>query len=588
MASPKFRPLRFAAGVTLALLGTLVLGCDPAPPASDEAAEAVYLNGHVVTVSADFGIAEAFAVTDGRFVAVGSSDEIGRLRGPETEVVDLEGRTVLPGFVDNHIHLGPSSEVQAWEGGLIPAVAEWSRAADTPDKLFAALAEEVARLPAGTWIRGGLTRPDWPNDKVPTRWELDRVAPDHPVLLTRGPHTYVLNSLALSLAGIDEATPDPEGGWIFRDEQGRPNGRVLEAARRIVNRVAPEPERPAEEEGLERMRAILHRLEGLGITSVNVAGVRPSGLTGVADLYKRWGDELPRATVQVRLSPGHDTYDDAEEGIANEIAALESLGVVTGSGHERFKIGAIKMSIDGGLSAPVFWALEPYPGRPDFYGAIRIPADVFYPVARRAHELGWQLGIHTMGDGAVEMVVDQMERILDELPRENHRHYLHHVAVKPPERTIRQMAALDIGVASQPAFTIGLGAFAKEALTPEREQTQNPTRSLQEAGIRVSHGSDSAPYGPLLTIWTAVTRRGWDGAQYGPAQEAVSVEEAIRLHTLAPASFTFDENDKGSIEAGKLADFVVLSDDILSIDPEDIRHLSVLRTVVGGRQVFPR
>ena len=289
--------------------------------------------------------------------------------------------------------------------------------------------------------------------------------------------------------------------------------------------------------------------------------------------------------MQVRLSPGHDTYDDPEEGIRNSIAELESLGFRTGFGDDRLKLGAIKMSIDGGLSAPVFWSAEPYEGRPDFYGAIRIPADIFYPVAKRAHELGWQLGIHTMGDGAVEMVAEEMERILEETPRDDHRHYMHHVAVKPPQATIERMARNGIMVASQPAFTVGLGAFAVEALTDEREATQNPTRSLQEAGITVSHGSDSAPYGPLLTIWTAVTRKGWEGKVYGP-EEAVTVEEAIHLHTVAPAYFNFDEDVKGSIQTGMLADFVVLSEDILAVEPDRIRDLVVERTYVGGKEVY--
>jgi predicted amidohydrolase YtcJ len=289
--------------------------------------------------------------------------------------------------------------------------------------------------------------------------------------------------------------------------------------------------------------------------------------------------------MQIRLSPGHDTYDDPAEGIRNSIAEIEALSFRTGFGDDRLKLGAVKMSIDGGLSAPVFWSLEPYEGRPDFHGAVRIPAETFYPVARRAHELGWQLGIHTMGDGAVKMVAEQIARILDELPRDDHRHYMHHVAVKPPEETMQLMGRTGIMVASQPSFTVGLGAFAVEALTEEREQTQNPTRSLQEHGIVVSYGSDGAPYGPLLTIWSAVTRRGWEGKVYG-LEEAVSVEEAIRLHTAAPAFFTFDEDVKGAIRAGMFADFIVLSEDISSVDPERIRDIEVERTFIGGGEVY--
>jgi predicted amidohydrolase YtcJ len=159
------------------------------------------------------------------------------------------------------------------------------------------------------------------------------------------------------------------------------------------------------------------------------------------------------------------------------------------------------------------------------------------------------------------------------------------VAVKPPKETLRKMAKNDIIVSSQPAFTVGLGAFAVEALTDAREQTQNPTRSLQDHGIRVSYGSDSAPYGPLLTIWTAVTRKGWQGKVYGP-EEAVDVKEAIRLHTMESAYMTFDEHFIGSIEVGKLADMVVLSEDILTVDPDRIRHIAIEKTIIGGKEVY--
>ena len=560
------------------------LACGPSGPAAD----AIYRNAKVVTADDDFNIAEAFAVVEGRFAAVGSEEAVEEaFPGGAAEVVDLQGKTVLPGFNDNHIHLGPGRALQRWEDGLVPGLPEWSAEATEPDELFAALEAEAATRSPGEWIRGGLTRMDWPNSRIPDRWLLDEAAPDNPVMLTRGPHTYLLNSPALQLAGIDRDTPDPEGGWIFRDANGEPTGRVLEAARRIVDRVLPPAPEVPYERGLETMRASLGMLAAMGITSVNIAGVRPRGIPAVRDLYARYGGELPRATMQVRLSPGHDTYDDAEEGIRTETQALEELGFVTGEGDSRFRVGAVKMSIDGGLSAPVFWSLEPYEGRPDFFGAIRIPADVFYPVAKRAHELGWQLGIHTMGDGAVKMVAEEMARILDEIPREDHRHYLHHVAVKPPADTMALMAEHGIMVASQPSFTVGLGAYAEEALTAEREATQNPTRSLLDAGVRVSHGSDSAPYGPLITIWTAVTRRGFDGEVHG-AEEAVSIEEAIRLHTREPAFFTFEESEKGTIAEGMLADFIVLSDDILAVSPDTIRDLRVERTFIGGREVGAR
>jgi len=302
-------------------------------------------------------------------------------------------------------------------------------------------------------------------------------------------------------------------------------------------------------------------------------------------LYARHGDAIPRATLQIRLRPGYDVYDDLGESVRIAIAEMEALGFVTGFGDERLQIGAIKMSIDGGLSAPAYWSLEPYENRAGYTGAIRIPAEAFYPVARRAHELGWQLGIHTMGDGAVAMVVNELEKILAELPREDHRHYLHHVAVKPPQATIETMARLGIGVASQPSFTVGLGSFAVESLAGEREATMNPTKSLLDAGVWMSWGSDGAPYGPRVTLWTGVTRKGWDDRVYGP-EEAVGREAALRLHTWAPAYQTFNEHRVGTIESGKLADFTVVGEDFMTMDAGRIRYLPILRTIVGGREIY--
>jgi predicted amidohydrolase YtcJ len=579
------RPLfRSITGIAL-----LALGCGgpaPGPP------EVIYHNARIVTLRGD-EIVDALAVVDGRISAVGSNAEIRRLAGSETRLVDLGGRTVVPGFYDNHIHLG--GELQPWRGGMISAVSGWLREAETTPRLLAAVRRQATETPRGEWIRGSIAREIFPNQIAPTRWQLDSAAPDHPVALARGPHTLLLNSRALGLARIGRETPNPPGGWIIRDPRGEPNGRVLEAARRLVDRVMPREQRPpaggrgaaAAEPPTERYRRFLLEMAALGITSVNVAGVGPAELRTLQSLYERHGAELPRATIQIRLSPGHDSYDDVELGIRESIALMEGLGVRTGFGTDRLKVGAIKMSIDGGLSAPVFWSLEDYDGRPGFRGAQRIPNDAFYRVARRAHELGWQLGIHTMGDAAAAMVVDQLERILSEIPRADHRHYLHHVAVLPPPATLDKMARLGIGVASQPGFTLALGAYADEALAGAREATQNPTRSLLGRGIHVSYGSDGAPFGPLAGIQAAVTRRGWDDEVHG-ADEAVSVAEALRLHTLESAWFSFDDARRGTLEVGKVADLTVLGDDPFTVDPRRIREVRIERTVVGGRDIYLR
>ena len=558
-------------------------------PVATRAQDVVYYNGKIVTLDARRTIATAIAIENGRIAAVGTTADIRARAKAGARMVDLAGKTVVPGFYDNHVHLG--GDLDEWNGGLIAAVPDWLRGVDTKPKLWNALRRRAAQLPRGEWLRGSLAREVWPNQKVPTRWELDSVVPDHPVSIARGPHTLLLNSRALAAAGITRETPNPSGGWIIRDARGEPNGRVLEAARRLVDRVIPRSAAGGEQASSGNPDDddvhFLLRMAELGITSLNVPGVSPAELKRLQALYARRGAELPRLTVQIRLSPGHDTYDDMERGVRETIALLESMPFHTGAGDDRIKVGAIKMSVDGGLSAPVFWSIDSYKGRPGFHGAQRIPDDVFYRVAKRAHDQGWQLGIHTMGDAAAAMVVSQMARILRENPRADHRHYLHHVAVLPPDSTLATMARLNIGVASQPGFTVALGAYAEEALSPAKEATQNPTGSLLQRGIKMSFGSDNAPYGPLVGLYAAVTRRGWDDRVRG-ASEAVTIEEALRLHTAGSAYFSFDEKNRGTLEVGKHADIVVLSDDILRLDPVRIRDIKVERTIVGGREIYVR
>ncbi|MDX1646493.1 MAG: amidohydrolase [Longimicrobiales bacterium] len=574
----------------MALLLLALVACRAGgPDATASGPDVIYHNGTIVTANETHDVVEAVAVRDGRIVAVGSEEDVRARATGATREVDLEGATMLPGFFDNHVHAsGRGGSLMEWKGGMISEVPEWLRDVTTNEALYDALRTHAETLGPGEWVLGSLSREIWPNQTLPDRRDLDAVVPDRPVYLTRGPHTSIMNSRVLELAGITRDTEFIGGGEVGKDESGEPDGRLYDAARRLVADVLPDGDDDgvvAVEEQMENLRHRMLEFASMGVTSVNVASVRPRQLRLFQATYDRYGEELPRATLQLRLSPGYDTWDDLDEGVRASIEEMESLGFVTGFGNDRLRLGAIKMSIDGGLSAPVFWSLEPYENRPDFQGVIRIPAEAFYPVARRAHELGWQLGIHTMGDGAVTMVVDELERILTEAPREGHRHYLHHVAVKPSQETIEKMARLDLGVASQPAFTVGLGSYAVEALAGDREETMNPTKSLLDAGVWVSWGSDGAPHGPRVSLWTGITRRGWDDAVYGP-EEAVSRQEAIRLHTWAPAYQTFSEDVTGSIEVGKYADFVVLGENVLTIEEDRIRYVPVLRTIVENREIW--
>ena len=534
----------FAQILLTVLVGTTLVSCGATQ--QELAPDVIFYNGEIVTVDEDFRIAAAVAIRDGRFVAVGSNEEVRRLGGPRTQEFDLAGRMALPGFYNNHIHLrfgrDPNSVYLA-QG-------------ETLEELKRVLSQHAERRPPGEWVYGRL-----PEGVLPSRYDLDAAVPDHPVALSRA-HATAVNSMALQRARITRETEEPTGGSFDRNDRGELTGILRESpAARRVTRLLPEWI-PDDATAHIAARDSLNALLSMGITSVNIAGVRPNELRYLQGTYQRWGDELPRLTTQVRIWAGYDAFDDIEEAIRVSTVEIEDLSFVTGLGNERLKLGAIKMSIDGaGQSA---WNLD----RPDVTGAIRIPEEALYAVGKRAHDLGWQLGIHAIGDAATEMTVRVLDRILRENPRPDHRHYVHHISVLPPESTIRMIADRDIIVASQPQLF-----------------RATPSETFVKRGIRLSYGSDARPYGPLVGIQAAVTRRARDGQVYAP-EERVDVKDAIRFYTLGSAYMTFDEANRGSIEVGKLADLVVLSDDILNMDPERISEIQVLRTVIEGRTVY--
>ncbi|MCZ6645676.1 MAG: amidohydrolase family protein, partial [SAR324 cluster bacterium] len=405
------------------------------------APDVVYYNGKIATVNAKFEMVQAVAVSAGRIVALGSDEDVRALASEDTRLVDLQGRTVLPGFYDNHVHINN-------EMGSAPdphALDLWE--ATSLDEVLAGIRRKTAELPKGEWIRAelayttGIPHP-FPEKKAPTRWDLDKAAPDHPVMLTRGAHLMMVNSLALEKAKITKDTKAP-GGVIDRDAKGELTGKLREfPVRKLITRVMPPVPRPDPETAKAGLRRFLEGLLAVGITSVNAAGVelsRPDQWRLIQETYALWGEKLPRLTVQARLWPGYDRFENLKTGAESTIRELEAMPFRTGFGNDRLKIGAIKMSIDGAFSGPTSWILPPYPS-PDYQAGIRIPEESFYQVAKRGHDLGWQLGIHCIGDAAIQMCVNVMERILRESPRADPRHYIHHYSVLPPEETLRKTA----------------------------------------------------------------------------------------------------------------------------------------------------
>lgn len=543
--------------------------------------DVIYVNGNIYTGEPGRFV-HALAVHDGRVLAVGTEEEMRSLAGSETRFEDLRGHHVIPGFYDGHVHV--TSRLSAMSDGI--DLADVASLADLQERLRAF----AATKPPSGWIRGTLPhgtggKEVFSEDALPTHRDLD-VVTEYPVVLMRG-HVIFLNSKALEIAGITRATPHPPGGRIDLDASGAPTGALREnAAWRLVMSKYPPPLAESDEVVKAGLRDRLKFQLSLGVTSINVPGIEaPEDLRLLQELYAREGDSLPRLTIQIRLTPGYDRNDDLEKGIAASIEQINKFSLHTGFGNNRIKLGAIKMSVDGAFSGQAAWLIDSYPGRPGYHGEIRIPPDALYRVSKHAYDRGWQLGVHAIGDEAVRQTVDVFERIMKENPRPDPRLYVHHVSVKPPEDTLRKMKDLNIIACMQPNFTVTMAQYYKELLESSKVQTNNPQASLWSKGIRMSMGSDDLPSGPLMGLYGAVTRKGIDGQVYGRA-ERLTMAQAIHNATAGTAYMTFDESERGLLKPGMLADMTVLPADLFTIDPERLRTMKPVQTIIGGKAAF--
>ena len=540
--------------VTL-LTGWFVITSADAP--AQQPADLILHHGKIVTVDRTFSIQQALVIRDGKIVAVGSNDLLTTFQAPRA--IDLAGRTVVPGFDDTHIHIEGNARRWIDLGGTTSVAA-----------IKTSVAAMAARLGPGEWITGyGWSEDELADKRRPLRGDLDDAAPGNPVVLDRaGGHSAVVNSLALKLAGITRGTPDPDAGIIEHDDSGEPNG-IIRERQEIVSRLVPEA---TPEELRESFVQNLRNLLPLGITSIVLAGATPEGYKEWETVYAAHGTELPRASVQIHWA-GPDK--------------MRAFGRKTGDGNERLRVGAVKVLVDGGFTGPAAYTLKPYKGQGDYRGKLNYSEEQLYEIVKSGHNMGWQMGFHTIGDGAIKMAADVFDRLLHEFPRPDHRHYLNHFTVMPPEETLRTLAANHILVSQQPNFTYTLEGRYAANLDDERLQHNNPLRTVLDHHIFLALSSDILPIGPMVGLYAAVTRKGMSGTVYG-AGERLTMEEAIRGYTRDAAFITREEQLKGSIEPGKLADLAVLSDDLLTMNPDRIRGTKVEMTILGGRIVFER
>lgn len=519
------------------------------------AADLILNNGKIVSVDEAFSIHDTLVVSDGRVVELGDASLLDKYSA--TTVRDLQGKTLIPGFIDSHTHIRgrPRRYIELSEVNSIAEMQDLIRA-------------KAAELGEGEWITGyGWSEDELAEGRKPLRGDLDIAAPNNPITFTRaGGHSAVVSTLALELANITDETPDPEGGVIERDENGVANG-VIRERQEIVGRLVPDS---TYEELIASLEINLGDLLAKGITSITDASKRPDEYAMWEELYAKPGVNLPRSAIQFQWF---------------EPEAIAELKARVGDGNEFLKIGPIKIFADGGFTGPAAFTKEPYLNQGDYRGYLNMPEEELVSLINEVHDAGWQMGIHAIGDAAIELVVDTLADALTRNPREDHRSYLNHFSMRPSDATMEKMAQHGIHITQQPNFTYTLEGRYVANLDGWRLEHNNPVRSPMDHGIHVAISSDILPIGPLVGIYAAVTRKGMSGRVFG-ADEAITIEEAIQGYTIKGAYLGFEEDIKGSLEPGKLADMIVLSKDILTVDAEEIMGIEIEQTYVGGNLVF--
>jgi predicted amidohydrolase YtcJ len=489
---------------------------------------------------------------------------------PGAEEIDLGGRLTTPGLIDAHNHYLQTAENLQWVDLRFPGIAS------TGD-LMAAMGAAAATTPHGQWVRGfGLDHAKFGGDP-PTRWDLDRAAADHPMLIQHvSGHYAVVNSAAMAARGIGDDVADPKGGRFLRDESGRPNGWLLDAATSLVLPVAVDvgnhapnihTDIPPEEllDALDKAGPVYF---SVGLTTVVDAQVTRRELAIYREAKRR--GTLHCRTVCMPLS--------------HQIAELHDIGLAGPFGDDALSIGPMKLYSDGALTGGTACFSRPYGPSDEYSGQLFHEPEELADLVERAHVDGWQVGIHTQGDRAISMCLDAIERAMRRFPREDARHRLEHAGY--PAHELERIARLGVVTINQPGYLFDFGEFFLDGLG-DRAQGLQPLRAEKELGILVALSSDAmvTTYDPLHCIAVAVDRRTRGGAPIG-ADQALSVEEAIRGYTIDAARAMFLEDRLGSIEAGKLGDLVVWDRDLFSLSGDELEQARVWMTVLGGEAVY--
>jgi len=551
--------------VLLVLVCCLVLP-EPNQAQSRPTADLIITNAKIWTVDKSLPMAQAVAILGDRIVAVGSSADIDAWRGPNTHVIDAGGKLLLPGFNDAHVHF-VSGGMQLTNVQL--------KDASSPQEFARRIGERAKLTAKGEWILGGnWDETKWNPPNMPTKELIDAVTADTPVFVSRyDGHMGLANSVALRLAGITAKTPDPPGGTVVRDAEGNPTGALKDAATDYIDKVIP----PLSHD--QRLKIVVRALAyaaSVGVTSVQHLVASYDDIAVYSELLQR--DEL---TTRIYAAPSITQVDD-----------LAKLGIGRAFGGPYLRIGALKAFADGSLGSGTAYFYAPFLNQGTNRGLL---SDEMHPISlmrdryMKADAAGLQICTHAIGDEGISTILDLYSEVIKahgEADRRLRIEHAQHMAAKDFER----FAQLHVIASVQPYHAIDDGRFAEAHIGHDRASRTYAFRTFLDHGVRLAFGTDweVAPLDPLLTVYAAVTRATLDGKNpkgWFPEQK-LSVAEAIEAYTVGSAYAEFQEKVKGSITPGKLADMVLLSDDIFSIVPEKIRDVRVLQTFVGGRLVF--
>jgi predicted amidohydrolase YtcJ len=525
-------------------------------------ADSVWTNGKIYTADEDFSVADSLAASDGKIIFVGDAERARPYIGDATAVMDLGGRTVLPGLDDSHLHF-PSVGTRAMQidAHLKPK-----------GEILALVREAAQNAGPGEWVIGrGWNQDAWDPPLFPTRQELDAVSPDAPVVLTRAcGHMIWTNSRALELAGVNRDTPDPVGGEYLRDENGDPTGVITDMATQAVDDIVPALTEP------QSRRALIlaqEELFSLGLTSATDAGSPAAAIELMEEMYREGALKIRLNVMFKAAANGHAA------AMLEEARRFFRGGVRTGLYGDRLQVRCFKTLADGSLGARSAWMLEDYCDRPGHRGNGVYTDEELYSIASEAFKASFQVSIHAIGDAANRQALDALQRVIEGNPPRDHRCRIEHAQVLDPA-DVGRFAKLGVIPAMQSIHAASDALIAPGRLGPKRTEYAYAWRKLLDTGVTLPNGTDSPVEltNPWHCLHAAITRRG----------EGMTREEALRSYTNWPAFASFDEDKKGSLEPGKLADFTVIDRDYMTCPADGIRDVEVKMTVLGGEVVYRR